>query len=97
LPLAIELAAARVRALAPQRILERLTHRFALLTGGGRTAPAHQQTVEASIAWSHDLLTEPQQLLLRRLAVFTGRFSVEDVEAVAAGDPRRPGHRAPLR
>lgn len=87
LPLAIELAAARVRGLTPQRILDGLAQRFALLTGGGRSVPVHQQTLEASIAWSHDLLTEPQQILLRRLAVFAGRFSLDDVEAAAAADP----------
>ena len=90
LPLAIELAAARVRALSPQRILDGLGQRFALLTGGGRGGPAHQQTLLASMAWSHDLLTAPQQVLLRRLSVFTGRFTLDDVEAVAGAEPLTP-------
>jgi predicted ATPase/class 3 adenylate cyclase/DNA-binding CsgD family transcriptional regulator len=87
LPLAIELAAARVRALTPQRILDGLAKRFALLTGGAREAVTHHQTLAASMAWSHDLLTEPQQVLLRRLSVFTGRFDLSGVEAVASADP----------
>ena len=86
LPLAIELAAARVRALTPQRILDGLTQRFALLTGV-RGGTAHQQTLAASMEWSYDLLTEPQRLLLRRLAVFAGRFTLEDVEAVTTAEP----------
>ena len=90
LPLAVELAAARVRALTPPRILDGLTQRFALLTGGARGAIAHQQTLAASMAWSHDLLTEPQQILLRRLSAFSGPFSLEDVEAVTAAEPLTP-------
>lgn len=76
-----------MRALTPQRILDGLTQRFALLTGGGRGGTAHQETLAASMEWSYDLLSEPQRVLLRRLAVFTGRFTLEDVEAVAAADP----------
>ncbi len=87
LPLAIELAAARVRALTPERILDGLTQRFALLTGGARGGTAHHQTLVASMEWSYDLLTEAQQVLLRRLAVFTGRFTLDDVEAVTAAEP----------
>jgi predicted ATPase/class 3 adenylate cyclase/DNA-binding CsgD family transcriptional regulator len=86
LPLALELAAARVRALTPQRILDGLNQRFALLTGGAGGTP-HQQTLAASMEWSHDLLSEPQRVLLRRLSVFTGRFTLDDVEVVAAAEP----------
>ena len=84
LPLAIELAAVRTRVLTVEQILDRLTDRFALLTGGGRAALPRQQTLRTTIDWSHDLLTAPEQTLLRRLAVFAGRFTVGDVEAVFA-------------
>jgi predicted ATPase/DNA-binding CsgD family transcriptional regulator len=81
LPLAIELAAVRTRVLAPQQILDRLTDRFALLTGGG--ADSRQQTLRTTIDWSHDLLTTAEQAQLRRLCVFAGRFTLEDVEALS--------------
>jgi predicted ATPase/DNA-binding CsgD family transcriptional regulator len=83
LPLAIELAAVRTRVLAPQQILDRLTDRFALLTGGG--ADTRQQTLRTTIDWSHDLLTTAEQTQLRRLCVFAGRFTLDDVEAVSDG------------
>ncbi len=86
LPLAIELAAVRMRVLTVEQILDRLTDRFALLTGGGRAALPRQQTLRTTIDWSHDLLTAAEQRLLRRLCVFAGRFTVDDVEAVAAID-----------
>jgi predicted ATPase/DNA-binding CsgD family transcriptional regulator len=86
LPLAIELAAVRMRVLTAEQILDRLTDRFALLTGGGRAALPRQQTLRTTIDWSHDLLTAAEQRLLRRLCVFAGRFTVDDVEAVAAID-----------
>ena len=73
LPLAIELAAARVRALSVAEILDTLHDRFRLLTGGARTAVRRQQTLRASVDWSHALLTEPERVLFRRLAVFFGR------------------------
>jgi predicted ATPase/DNA-binding CsgD family transcriptional regulator len=82
LPLAIELAAVRTRVLTAEQILERLTDRFALLTGGGRAALPRQQTLRTTIDWSHDLLTTAEQVLLRRLCVFAGRFTVDDVESV---------------
>ena len=82
LPLAIELAAVRTRALSPEQILDRLSDRFALLTGGGRTALPRHQTLGLAIDWSHDLLTALEQGLLRRMCVFAGRFTLEDVEAV---------------
>jgi predicted ATPase/DNA-binding CsgD family transcriptional regulator len=84
LPLAIELAAVRTRLLTAEQILDRLTDRFALLTGGGRAALPRQQTLRTTIDWSHDLLTGAEQTLLRRLCVFAGRFTVDDAEAVCA-------------
>jgi predicted ATPase/DNA-binding CsgD family transcriptional regulator len=86
LPLAIELAAVRMRVLTVEQILDRLTDRFALLTGGGRAALPRQQTLRTTIDWSHDLLTPAEQRLLRRLCVFAGRFTVDDVESVFAID-----------
>ncbi len=86
LPLAIELAAVRMRVLTVEQILDRLTDRFALLTGGGRAALPRQQTLRTTIDWSHDLLTAAEQRLLRRLCVFAGRFTLDDVEAVFARD-----------
>ena len=82
MPLAIELAAARVRALSPQEILAGLQDRFRLLTGGSRTAVRRQQTLQASVDWSHALLTEPERILFRRLAVFVGGFDLRACQAV---------------
>jgi predicted ATPase/DNA-binding CsgD family transcriptional regulator len=82
LPLAIELAAVRTRVLSVQQILERLADRFALLSGGGRAALPRHQTLETAIDWSHDLLTADERTLLRRLCVFAGRFTLEDVATV---------------
>jgi predicted ATPase/class 3 adenylate cyclase/DNA-binding CsgD family transcriptional regulator len=83
LPLAIELAAARVRALSLVEILDSLHDRFRLLTGGARTAVRRQQTLRASVDWSHALLTEPERVLFRRLAVFLGGFDLDAAQAVA--------------
>ncbi len=83
LPLAIELAAARVSVLPPQALLKRLEHRLALLTGGARDLPERQQTMRSTITWSHDLLSSEEQVLFRRLAVFVGGCTLEAVEAVA--------------
>ena len=88
LPLAIELAAARVRVLSVDQIASRLGDRFRLLTTGDRTAPPRQQTLRAAIDWSYDLLSEPEQVLLRRLSVFSG-WSLEMAEQVCA-DERLP-------
>jgi len=82
LPLALELAAVRTRALSVEQILDRLTDRFALLTGGGRAALPRHQTLRTTIDWSYDLLTRAEQILLRRLCVFAGRFTLQDVESV---------------
>jgi predicted ATPase/class 3 adenylate cyclase/DNA-binding CsgD family transcriptional regulator len=85
LPLAIELAAARVRALSLAEIVDGLHDRFRLLTGGARTAVRRQQTLRASADWSHALLTEPERVLFRRLAVFVGGFDLDAAQAVAGG------------
>jgi predicted ATPase/DNA-binding SARP family transcriptional activator len=85
IPLAIELAAARLRALSLAEIVDSLHDRFGLLTGGARTAVRRQQTLRASVDWSHALLTEPERVLLRRLAVFLGGFDVDAAQGVAAG------------
>ncbi|HEX4558807.1 MAG TPA: LuxR C-terminal-related transcriptional regulator [Mycobacterium sp.] len=84
MPLAIELAAARVRALSLPQIMDSLHDRFRLLTGGARTAVRRQQTLRASVDWSHALLTEPEQALFRRLAVFAGGFDLDAAMAVGA-------------
>jgi len=86
IPLAIELAAARVRLLTPDQIAARLDDRFRLLTGGSRTALPRQQTLRALVDWSHDLLSEPERVLLRRLSVFAGSWTLEAAEAVCAGE-----------
>src|ERR1700688_2896527 len=84
-PLAIELAAARVRALSLAEILDSLHDRFRLLTGGARNAVRRQQTLRASVDWSHALLTGPERVLFRRLAVFLGGFDFDAAQAVAGG------------
>ena len=86
IPLAIELAAARVRVLAPAQIAAGLSDRFRLLTGGVRGAPARQRTLEASLDWSYDLLDDVQRLALARLSVFAGSFELDDAEAVVGGE-----------
>jgi predicted ATPase len=85
MPLAIELAAARVRALSVTEIVDSLHDRFHLLTGGARTAVQRQQTLRASVDWSHALLTEPEQVLFRRLSVFMGGFDLDAAQSVAGG------------
>jgi len=84
LPLAIELAAARVRALSLAEILDSLHDRFRLLTGGARTAVRRQQTLRASVDWSHALLTEPERVLFRRLAALLGGFDFKAAQTVAS-------------
>jgi predicted ATPase len=83
LPLAIELAAARVKTLPPAAMLGRLESRLQVLTGGARDLPARQQTLRGAIAWSHDLLAESEQRLFRRISVFVGGCTFEAAEAVA--------------
>ena len=86
IPLAIELAAARVKILSAEQISKRLDDRFRLLTGGARTALPRQQTLRALIDWSYDLLIENERLLMRRLSVFAGGWTLEAAEEVCAGD-----------
>ncbi len=82
IPLAIELAAARVKVLSPDQLRHRLDERFKLLTGGRRDALPRQQTMRAVIDWSFDLLTEPERVLLRRLSIFAGGWTLDAAEAV---------------
>jgi predicted ATPase len=90
LPLALELAAGRVGALSPAAIAERLDDRFRLLRTGSHAAPTRQQTLTATLQWSHDLLEPDEEVLFRRLAIFAGGFQLEAVEAVCAGDGLEP-------
>ena len=85
IPLAIELAAARTRMLSLEQILAKLDDRFRLLTGGSRTALPRQQTLQALVEWSYDLLSDPERVLFRRLAVFSGGWTLEAAEQVCAG------------
>src|SRR6266700_3384476 len=85
LPLASELAAARVRLLPPQALMARLSQRLPLLTGGPRTSPARQQTLRQTLQWSYDLLSPQEQALFRRLAVFAGGWQLSAAEAVGQG------------
>jgi predicted ATPase/class 3 adenylate cyclase len=86
LPLAIELAAARIRLLAPDAMLSRLGHGLSLLSGGRRDLPTRQQTLRNAIAWSYDLLDGPERRLFRRLGVFVGGFTIDAAESVCAAD-----------
>jgi predicted ATPase/class 3 adenylate cyclase len=86
LPLALELAAARAKLLSPRAILERLDHRFALLTGGPRDAPDRQRTLQATIDWSYDLLEESEQSLFRAFSIFVGGADAEAAEAVCGAE-----------
>src|SRR5260370_241076 len=85
IPLGIELSAARVRALSVEQIADRMRDRFQLLDSGDRTAPPRQQTLRATVDWSYELLDEPEQILLRRLAVFSGRH-LDIAEQVCSDD-----------
>jgi predicted ATPase/transcriptional regulator with XRE-family HTH domain len=90
LPLAIELAAARVKGLAPEEIVARLDQRFRLLTGGSRAALPRQQTLAATIDWSYGLLSAPERILFNRLSVFVGGFTLEAAESVCGDAPLPP-------
>lgn len=91
IPLAIELAAARSRGLAPEQLSTRLNDRFRLLTGGSRTALARHQTLRALVDWSYELLSEPERVLLQRLSVFAGGWTLDAAEVVCAGDDLETG------
>jgi predicted ATPase/DNA-binding NarL/FixJ family response regulator len=84
LPLAVELAAARLRVLSPEQIDDRLCDQLGLLTRGSRARPARQQTLRASIDWSYELCSEPERLLWARLSVFAGGFEMDAVEGICA-------------
>jgi non-specific serine/threonine protein kinase len=86
IPLALELAAARVKAIRVEQISERLGDRFQLLTGGSRTALPRHQTLRSTIDWSYDILDDSERMLLRRLSVFAGGWTLEAAEAVCGGD-----------
>ena len=86
IPLAIELAAARLRSLSPTDVVERLHDRFRLLTGGRRTAIERQRTLRATVEWSYQLLDEQQRSCFERLAVFAGTFALADAVAVVGPD-----------
>jgi non-specific serine/threonine protein kinase len=88
LPLALELAAARIPVLSPEQLAERIDQRFELLVGGARSSPARQQTLEATVRWSYDLLDDPDRRLFERLSVFTGGFSLDGAESVCGPDDR---------
>lgn len=90
IPLAIELAAARVKALSVEKIAERLDDRFRLLTGGSRTALPRQQTLRSMIDWSHNLLSEPERILFQRLSVFAGGWTLEAAEDVCSSNGLEP-------
>jgi predicted ATPase/DNA-binding SARP family transcriptional activator len=84
MPLAIELAAARIKMMTVNEIARRLDDRFSLLTSGNRMGLPRQQTLRATIDWSHDLLTEPERVLFRRLAVFAGEFTLDAAESICS-------------
>lgn len=86
IPLAIELAAARVKALSVEQISRRLDDSFELLNSGGRTEIAHHRTLRATMDWSYELLMDEERTLLRRLSVFAGGFTLDAAEAVGAGE-----------
>src|SRR5439155_17377488 len=86
LPLAIELAAARIRLLSPEALLQRLDHALDVLTTGQRDRPDRQQTLRATIDWSHSLLSGSEKRLFRRMSVFSSGCSLEGIEAVCSKD-----------
>src|SRR6266581_3550077 len=92
LPLAIELAAARIKLLPPQALLHRLSHRLDVLTGGARDLPMRQQALRNTLQWSYDLLTEPEQRLFRWLSIFVGGCTLEAAEVVCQQDNTQTFH-----
>jgi len=86
IPFALELAAARVKTLPPQKLVERLDDRFRYLTSGRREEPDHHQTLRATIDWSYDLINDSEKILLNRLSVFQGRFILEAAEAICSNE-----------
>ncbi len=92
LPLAIELAAARIKLLPPQALLHRLSHRLDVLTGGARDLPMRQQALRNTLQWSYDLLTEPEQRLFRWLSIFVGGCTLEAAEVVCQQDSTQTFH-----
>src|SRR5439155_11823137 len=86
IPLALELAAAPLAGLSVEQLAARLDQRFRLLTGGSRAALPRQQTLAALVGWSYDLLTEQEQALFNRLAIFVGGFTIEAAESVCSGE-----------
>ena len=86
IPLAIELAAVRLRSLSPRQILARLDQRFQLLSGGGPAGLPHHRTLQGALEWSYDLLTEAEQAMWRRVSVFAGSFDLDAAEAVCTGE-----------
>ena len=86
IPLAIELAAVRMRSLSPQQVLARLDQRFQLLSGGGPADQPHHRTLQAALEWSYSLLTEAEQAMWRQMSVFAGSFDLDAAEAVCAGE-----------
>jgi non-specific serine/threonine protein kinase len=90
IPLAIELAAVRVKVLSPEKILSRLEDRFQLLTGGSRTALPRQQTLRAAVDWSYEMLSPQERTLLNRLGIFSGGCTLESAEVVCAWDGLEP-------
>ncbi len=97
LPLAIELAAARLNVLAPEEIVTRLEDRYRLLTGGSRTESRRHQTLEAAIGWSYELLSPPEQTIFRRLAVFAGGWTLEAAESICTGQSTSADQRRTMR
>jgi predicted ATPase/DNA-binding NarL/FixJ family response regulator len=86
IPLAIELAAVRMRSLSPQQVLARLDQRFQLLSGGGPADQPHHRTLQAALEWSYSLLTEAERAMWRQMSVFAGSFDLDAAEAVCAGE-----------
>jgi predicted ATPase len=92
IPLALELAAARVGLLGVEQLAARLDDRFRLLVGGSRTAAPRQKTLRATVEWSYELLSESERCLFERLAVFAGGWTLDAAEAICVGDGLEPGH-----